>query len=188
MGVKKAERERRLADIRVMSDAEFAAKYRLSDEWAKKFRQKNGIYRPKALLTDRIPKDVQARICELRREGKNYKEIRLATGASEWGVRSILHANGFEVKGLKKTKRRNRELKQDEENGKKVKPPSWESYVTPETAVPYCYRGRGDTCELEPEERERFDELRRWKEEAFYRDIENSEFRDETLQSLTPVT
>ena len=32
MGVKKDERERRLADIRVMSDAEFAAKYRLSDE------------------------------------------------------------------------------------------------------------------------------------------------------------
>lgn len=185
MGVKKAERERRLADIRVMSDAEFAAKYRLSDEWVKKFRQHNGIYRPKALLTDKIPKDVQARICELRREGKNYKEIRLATGASEWGVRSILHANGFEVRGLKKTKRRNRDLKQDEE---REKPPSWESYVTPETAMPWCYRVKGDTCELEPPERERYDELRRWKVEAFYRDIENSEFRDEMLRSLVPVS
>ena len=185
MGLKKAERERRLAELRVMSDGEYACKYGITEESARKFREKHGIYRPKALLTDKIPAEVQARICELRREGKNYKEIRLETGASEWGVRSILHANGFEVKGLKKTKRENQEQKQDEENGK---PPSWESYVTPETAVPYCYRGRGDSCELEPEERERFDELRRWKEEAFYRDIENSEFRDETLQSLTPAT
>ena len=188
MGLKKDERERRLAELRVMSDGEYACKYGITEESARKFREKHGIYRPKTLLTDKIPADVQARICELKRKGKSYKEIRLETGASEWGVRVILHANGFEVKGLKKTKRENQEQKQDEENGENGKPPSWESYVTPETAVPYCYRGRGDSCELEPEERERFDELRRWKEEAFYRDIENSEFRDETLQSLTPAT
>ena len=188
MGLKKDERECRLAELRVMSDGEYACKYGITEESARKFREKHGIYRPKTLLTDKIPADVQARICELKREGKTYTQIMLETGASEWGVRVILHANGFEVKGIKIAKSASRDPNQDGEAGESEGQPAWESYVTPETATPYCYRGRGDTCKLAPEERERYDQLRRWKEEAFYRDIEHSEFRDEMLRSLVPVS
>ena len=188
MGLKKAERERRLAELRVISDAEFACKYGITEESARKFREKHGLYRRPPLLIDSIPEDVQKRICQLRREGKTYTQIRLATGTSEWGVRVVLHANGFEVKGIKIAKNASRDPNQDGEAGESEGHPAWESYVTPETATPYCYRGRGDTCKLAPPERERYDELRRWKEDAFYRDIANSEFRGETLRSLIPAT
>ena len=185
MGVTKEERARRLADIRVMSDAEFACKYAITEEWAKKLRQRHGIYCPKVPLIDTIPEEVKRRVCALRREGKNLKQIRIETNVSDWGVREILHANGFEVyrfKGKKKKKRPPRG--EGESGGEKTAVPC----VTPETAMPFFYGGRRDTFEFNEPDRRRFEELKQLKEAAFRRGIEDSEFRDETLRSLVRVS
>ena len=176
MAVNREEKARRLADIRVMSDEEFAWKYRITPEWAKKFRQKNGIFRPKVTLADAVPAGVKRKVCEMRRGGGTLREIARAAGISDWTVRAVLREGGFDVYLPAGRGRRKGGAPGGSGKGPQRQEPA-AACVTPETAIPCYYGGRPDTCELEEAERRRYEELKRWKEAAFFREIENSRLR-----------
>lgn len=141
MKLSKEEFKQRLEDLKVMSNEEFAEKYGVKRENVSRIRSRFGLVQKK----QEPSKQEAEQVVQLRNDGENIDTIIKKTGITYWYVKKILYDNGLSEFNPRE----------------KYKP------LKPEEAEPMFYNGRGDTCELEPVERKRYEELKRWKEENY---------------------
>lgn len=129
-------------DLKSMPDIEIAQKWVVSLSAIRYWRNKTGIYRKKK---DGCNQRQAKRILELRREKTCLHEISKKVGVTKYVASKVLYENGLS-ENLPKT---------------------GSNYITPENAPPKHYESAEDSYQLEPEHRERYEELKRWKENNY---------------------
>ena len=130
-------------DLKAMSNLEVAQKWQLSLSAIRYWRNKTGIYRRKK---GGCSKTQEEKIIELRRKKVCIFEIAKKVGVTNYMTSKILYQSGLSSN----------------------KPKTGLNYITPENAPPMHYdESQKDSYQLEPSERERFEELKRWKENNY---------------------
>ena len=142
MRLSKEEVKQRLEDLKVMSNEEFAEKYGIKRKNVSKLRSRYGIFQDKKQGPS---KQEAEKVVQLRNDGENIDTIIKKTGITYWYVKKILYDNGLSEFNPRE----------------KYKP------LKPEDVEPMFYNGRGDTYDLDPPERKRYEELKRWKEDKY---------------------
>jgi transposase len=137
----KEQRRELVADLPVLDNRELEAKYGRSTHTIQHYRQRYGIPSPNKHCITRISAEAEKRILELRQEQMSVKLIAERLGLTLHWVRKVLAQHGL-VKSYNYARK----------------------IITPENSIPAFYPKTPDTFDFLPEERERYEELKRWKQ------------------------
>lgn len=137
----KDDRKQRIDDLKYLSDQDFAEKYGITVESAKKYRQKHGVRSFKQFIS---PQQFDE-IVRLYKKGYKLKTIQDLTGSNAYRVQRTLYEAGLGPRPIRKNERP----------------------ITLNNVEPLDYTNRPDTFDLEPEDRARFEELKARKQRLY---------------------